>query len=104
MFQPIQEIYIDRMRIPIHHHNNRQPHRNLRRRHHHNKKDKNLSALIPASGFPAANACQCIFENATNSKFTEFNINSTHMKMIMAFRRVSTPATPTQNNETDRKM
>jgi len=60
--------------------------------------------LIPASGFPATNACQCIFENATNNKFTEFNISSIHMKTIMAFLRVNTPATPMQNNVTDRKM
>lgn len=37
-------------------------------------------------------------ENAANSRFTEFNINSTHPKMMMAFFLRSTPKTPKQNN------
>ncbi len=36
----------------------------------------------------------CILENATKSKFTEFNISSTHIKITMAFRRIVTPKTP----------
>ena len=38
-----------------------------------------------------------IFENATNNKFTAFNISSIHMKIMIAFLRVKTPVTPIQN-------
>ena len=39
-------------------------------------------------------------ENATINKFTAFSINSTHMKMIIAFLLNKTPSTPIQNKAT----
>lgn len=35
-------------------------------------------------------------EKAANNKLTELSINSTDMKIIMAFRRVNTPMIPIQ--------
>src|SRR3954470_21541972 len=35
--------------------------------------------------------------NATKVRFTALSMSSTHMKMMMAFRRVSTPITPIVN-------
>ena len=67
-------------------------------------KNTKICASIPACGLVAPSAWNCIFEKATSNRFTEFNISSTHMKIIMAFRRVSTPATPMQNNATDKKI
>ena len=46
----------------------------------------------------------CIFENATNNKFTEFSINSMHIKTIIEFRRVSAPIMPMQNNAKDKNI
>lgn len=43
-------------------------------------------------------------ENATNSKFTAFNINSIDIKIIMALRLKSTPKTPIVNNTVDNNM
>ena len=37
-------------------------------------------------------------ESATKSKLMEFNINSTDMKMIMAFLLIKTPKTPMQKS------
>ena len=37
-------------------------------------------------------------ESATKSKLIEFNINSTDMKMIMAFLLIKTPNTPMQKS------
>jgi hypothetical protein len=67
------------------------------------KKTK-ICPSIPAFGFVAASACWCIFEKATSNRFTAFSISSMHMKIMIALRRVSTPATPIQNNATDRNM
>src|SRR5262252_2587026 len=36
--------------------------------------------------------------NATNVRFTAFSMSSTHMKITIALRRVSTPIAPTVNN------
>jgi hypothetical protein len=36
-------------------------------------------------------------ENDTNTRFTEFSINSMHMKTIIALRLISTPITPMVN-------
>ncbi len=36
-------------------------------------------------------------ENAMNTKFTEFNISSTAIKIITALRLVRTPSTPMEN-------
>ncbi len=37
-------------------------------------------------------------ESATKSKLTELSINSTDIKMMIAFRLVSTPSTPIQKS------
>src|SRR5215210_5674378 len=37
-------------------------------------------------------------ERATKVRFTALSISSTHMKMMIAFRRVSTPTTPMVNS------
>jgi hypothetical protein len=53
----------------------------------------------------AANAAPlCIFEKATNNKFTAFNINSMHINTIMALRLVSTPTTPMLNKVKQKKI
>src|SRR4029453_18713754 len=36
--------------------------------------------------------------NATNDRFTALSMSSTHMKMMIAFRRVSTPMAPMVNS------
>ena len=42
-------------------------------------------------------------EKAAKSKFTALSINSTHIKMTMALRRVSTPIMPMTNNAEAKK-
>src|SRR5688572_6327803 len=42
--------------------------------------------------------------NATNARFTALSISSTHMKMMMALRRVRTPTTPMVNSTAEKKM
>src|SRR3954466_2380179 len=39
--------------------------------------------------------------NATNDRFTALSMSSTHMKMMIAFRRVSTPIAPMVNSTAD---
>jgi len=41
-------------------------------------------------------------ENATNARLAALSISSTHMNMMMALRRTSTPAAPMVNNNADR--
>src|SRR3954467_4726427 len=41
--------------------------------------------------------------NATNARFTALSISSTHMKMMIALRRVRTPTTPITNNTAEKK-
>src|SRR4051812_42350023 len=41
--------------------------------------------------------------NAMNVRFTAFSISSTHMKMMIALRRVSTPTTPIVNSTAEKK-
>src|SRR3954467_7675858 len=41
--------------------------------------------------------------NATKLRFTALSISSTHMKMMIAFRRVSTPTTPITNSTAEKK-
>src|SRR5215213_7892376 len=41
--------------------------------------------------------------NAMNVRFTALSISSTHMKMMMALRRVSTPTTPIVNRTAEKK-
>src|SRR6185503_17253481 len=38
-----------------------------------------------------------------NARFTAFNISSTHMKMMIALRRVSTPTTPITKRTAEKK-
>src|SRR5256885_17213873 len=38
-----------------------------------------------------------------NDRFTAFSISSTHMKMMIALRRVSTPTTPITNRTAEKK-
>src|ERR1051326_1463564 len=42
-------------------------------------------------------------ENATKLRFTAFNISSTHMKTMIALRRVRTPTTPIVNKTAEKK-
>jgi hypothetical protein len=60
-----------------------------------------LVAMVPAKAFGAT---RCIFENAISKRFTEFNINSMHIKTMIEFRRVSAPITPMQNRITDKNI
>src|SRR3954471_19104223 len=43
-----------------------------------------------------------VWANATNVRFTALSISSTHMKMMIALRRVSTPMTPIVNSTTEK--
>src|SRR5688572_2627094 len=47
-------------------------------------------------------ATPCTWANATNARFTAFSISSTHMKMMIAFRRVRTPTTPIVNSTAEK--
>src|SRR5215467_6033018 len=40
--------------------------------------------------------------NAMNVRFTAFSISSTHMKTMIAFRRMSTPKTPITNSTAEK--
>src|SRR6185437_2994004 len=42
-------------------------------------------------------------ENPMNDRFTALSMSSTHMKMMIAFRRVSTPITPITNSTAEKK-
>src|SRR4051812_32901086 len=44
-----------------------------------------------------------VWANATKERFTALSISSTHMKMMIAFRRVSTPTTPIANSTAEKK-
>ena len=39
----------------------------------------------------------CILLKVTISRFTAFSINSIHIRIMIAFRRINTPMTPIQN-------
>src|SRR5438105_13868249 len=41
--------------------------------------------------------------NATNARFTALSISSTHMKTMIALRRVSTPTTPMTKSTAEKK-
>ncbi len=65
------------------------------------KKTK-ICALV-AIEYPKALApARCIFENATNSRFTELSISSIHIKTMIELRRVSAPVTPIKNKANDK--
>src|SRR3954464_11901948 len=42
--------------------------------------------------------------NATKLRFTALSISSTHMKMMIALRRVSTPTTPITNSTAEKRI
>ena len=70
-------------------------------------KKTNNCPSVPAVDaiFPASTAAfKCIFENATSNRLTAFNINSMHIKIMIALRRVNTPTIPMQNKARDRNM
>lgn len=60
-----------------------------------------LLAIVVPNAFTGA---RCIFENAISKRFTEFNINSMHMKTMMELRRVSAPMIPMQKRINDKNM
>lgn len=65
-------------------------------------KNTKTCALV-AIEYPKALApARCIFENATNNKFTELSINSIHIKTMIELRRVSAPMTPIKNKANDK--
>src|SRR5690606_14883039 len=45
----------------------------------------------------------CMVDSATKLRFTALSMSSTHMKMMIAFRRVSTPTTPMVNRIAEKK-
>src|SRR5436190_14806030 len=47
-------------------------------------------------------ATPCTWANATKARFTALSMSSTHMKMMIAFRRVSTPTTPIVNSTAEK--
>jgi uncharacterized membrane protein len=67
------------------------------------KKTKNCPS-IPAFGFAVVCARLCIFEKATNNRFTELSMSSMHMKTMMEFLLVSTPAIAIQNKAMERNI
>ena len=67
------------------------------------KKTNNWASVANAGNFAAA-PLKCIFENATNKRFTEFNISSMHINTMMALRLVNAPMTPIQNNATAKNI
>ena len=68
------------------------------------KNTKIWASLAKVADAFATALMACILEKATNNKFTALSINSTHMKIIIALRRIKTPITPIVNNATDNAM
>lgn len=60
-----------------------------------------LVAIVAPNAFTGA---RCIFEKAISKRFTEFSINSMHMKTMIELRLVSAPIIPMQNKINDKKM
>lgn len=67
------------------------------------KKTK-ICALVAIAGPKALTGVRCIFEKATSNKFTEFSINSIHIKTMIELRLVSAPIIPIQNKTNDKKI
>lgn len=67
------------------------------------KKTK-ICALLAIDGPNAFALAKCIFEKATNNKFTEFNISSMHINTMIELRLVRAPITPIQNKATDKNI
>jgi hypothetical protein len=68
------------------------------------KNTKICASLANVGKAFATGLAACIFENATRSRLTEFNISSMHINMIMALRRTSTPVTPMANRTNDKAI
>ncbi len=68
------------------------------------KKTKICASLANVGDALAATLIECMFENATNNKFTALSISSTHIKTTMALRRLITPAMPMQKRVRDKVM
>ena len=68
-------------------------------------KKTNICASLPKVGSAfAAVLIACIFEKASNNKLTAFSINSTHIKIMIALRRTSTPIIPMVNKVSAKAM
>jgi len=67
-------------------------------------KNTNICASLADGGLIVPLIVCVIFENATSRRFTAFSINSMHINMMIAFRRVKTPTIPIENNAMDRNM
>src|SRR5689334_22310745 len=61
------------------------------------------AATVMTKNTKTCPATPYVCANATNVRFTALSISSTHMKMMIAFRRVSTPMTPIVNSAAERK-
>ena len=69
------------------------------------KKTKSCASVPTVVAASVAKAATwCIFEKATNSTFTAFNMSSIHMKMMIALRLVNTPTIPIVKSAIERKM
>lgn len=60
-----------------------------------------LVAIVAPNAFTGA---RCIFEKAISKRFTEFSINSMHIKTIIELRLVRAPIIPIQNKINDKNM
>lgn len=67
------------------------------------KKTK-ICALVAIEVAKAFGAAICIFEKAISKRFTEFSINSMHIKTMIEFRRVRAPMMPIQNKANDKNI
>ena len=67
-------------------------------------KKTNICALDAIEKLNAFMPAICILEKATSIKFTEFSINSMHIKTMIELRLVSAPMIPMQNNASDKNI
>lgn len=68
------------------------------------KKTKICASLAYVAEAFTASLAACIFENATNNKFTALSMSSMHMKTMMALRLTKTPIIPMVNNVSENAM
>ena len=68
------------------------------------KKTNICASLAKVGSAFAAGLIACIFEKASNKRFTALSINSTHMKIIIALRRTNTPMIPMVNKVSARAI
>src|SRR6185312_3687723 len=67
-------------------------------------KNTKICALEAIEAPKALGTARCIFKNATSNRFTEFNINSMHIKTIMELRLVNAPIMPMQKRMADKNI